>query len=51
MFLQVWDYETGDFEKTMKGHTDAIQDIAFDHTGKLLGKRGTLFLLKLIRQL
>ena len=21
----------------MKGHTDAVQDIAFDHTGKLLG--------------
>ena len=35
----------------MKGHTDAIQDIAFDHTGKLLGKRETCFLLKLTRQL
>ena len=35
---QVWDYETGDFERTMKGHTDAVQDLAFDHTGKLLGE-------------
>lgn len=34
--IKVWDYESGDFERTMKGHTDAVQDIAFDHTGKLL---------------
>lgn len=33
----MWDYESGDFERTMKGHTDAVQDITFDHTGKLLG--------------
>ena len=36
--LQVWDYETGDFERTIKGHTDSVQDVAFDHTGKLLGR-------------
>ena len=36
--MKVWDYETGDFEKTLKGHTDAVQDIAFDNTGKFLGK-------------
>lgn len=35
--IQVWDYESGDFERTMKGHTDAVQDITFDHSGKLLG--------------
>ena len=35
--MQVWDYETGDFERTLKGHTDAVQDLAFDHTGKVLG--------------
>ncbi|XP_013773075.1 lissencephaly-1 homolog [Limulus polyphemus] len=34
--IKVWDYETGDYEKTMKGHTDSVQDIAFDHTGKWL---------------
>ena len=33
---QVWDYETGDFERTLKGHTDSVQDICFDHTGKWL---------------
>lgn len=36
--IKVWDYESGDFERTLKGHTDAVQDIAFDHTGKLLGE-------------
>jgi len=34
----VWDYETGDYERTLKGHTDAVQDVAFDHPGKHLGK-------------
>lgn len=34
--IKVWDYETGDHEKTLKGHTDSVQDIAFDHTGKIL---------------
>lgn len=34
--IKVWDYETGDFERTLKGHTDTVQDIGFDHTGKYL---------------
>lgn len=34
--IKVWDYESGDFERTIKGHTDSVQDVAFDHTGKLL---------------
>lgn len=34
--VKVWDYETGDFERTLKGHTDAVQDLSFDHTGKIL---------------
>ncbi|CDW57362.1 lissencephaly 1 [Trichuris trichiura] len=34
--IKVWDFETGDFEKTLKGHTDCVQDIAFNATGKLL---------------
>lgn len=36
---QLWDYETGDYERTLKGHTDTVQDVAFDHTGKFLGKK------------
>ncbi|XP_065663899.1 lissencephaly-1 homolog isoform X2 [Hydra vulgaris] len=34
--IKVWDYETGDYERTLKGHTDAVQDLSFDHPGKYL---------------
>jgi WD40 repeat protein len=34
---QVWDYESGQFERTLKGHTDAVQDVAFNTDGSLLG--------------
>ncbi|KAB7494522.1 Lissencephaly-1-like protein [Armadillidium nasatum] len=34
--IKVWEFETGDYEKTLKGHTDSVQDIAFDHSGKIL---------------
>jgi len=34
--IKVWDYETGDFERTLKGHTDSVQDISFDANGKTL---------------
>lgn len=35
--IKVWDFETGEYERTLKGHTDSVQDIAFDGQGKLLG--------------
>lgn len=35
--IKVWDFETGDYERTLKGHTDSVQDIAFDAQGKVLG--------------
>jgi len=34
----VWDYETGEYERTLKGHTDSVQDVSFDQSGKWLGK-------------
>lgn len=34
--IKVWDFETGEYERTLKGHTDSVQDIAFDAMGKLL---------------
>ena len=34
--LKIWDFETGDYERTLKGHTDCVQDVAFDNSGKLL---------------
>src|SRR6185369_13634370 len=36
--IKIWDYETGEFERTLKGHTKAVQDIAFDPKGNYLGK-------------
>ena len=35
--IKIWDYETGDFERTLKGHTKPVQDIAFDPKGNFLG--------------
>jgi len=35
--VKIWDYETGDFERTLKGHTNAIQCVAFDPKGNILG--------------
>lgn len=35
--IKLWDYESGNFERSLKGHTDVVQDIAFDPlSGKLL---------------
>lgn len=36
--IKVWDFESGEYEKSLKGHTDSVQDICFDQSGKLLGK-------------
>ncbi len=35
--MKVWDFETGEFERTLKGHTMTVQSVDFDHTGNLLG--------------
>ena len=35
--MKLWDYETGEFERTLKGHTNAVQDAAFDPKGHWLG--------------
>jgi WD40 repeat protein len=36
--LKIWDWETGEFERTLKGHTKAVMDVEFDSKGNLLGK-------------
>lgn len=36
--MKIWDWETGELERTLKGHTKAIQDVDFDHKGSFLGK-------------
>lgn len=42
--IKIWDWETGEFERTLKGHTRAVNDIDFDSKGNLLGA----FLLQLV---
>lgn len=34
--IKIWDFESGEFERSLKGHTDSVQDINFNSTGKLL---------------
>ncbi|GBG34061.1 Nuclear distribution protein PAC1-1 [Hondaea fermentalgiana] len=34
--LKLWDFETGEFERTLKGHTNVVQDVAFNGDGSLL---------------
>lgn len=44
--VKIWDWETGELERTLKGHTKAVTDCDFDSTGKILGKRNVfLFIL------
>lgn len=35
--IKIWDWETGEFERTLKGHTRVVNDIDFDSKGNLLG--------------
>ena len=39
--IKVWDWETGEFERTLKGHTKAVQDVEFDSKGMFLGEMGS----------
>jgi len=34
--IKIWDWETGEFERTLKGHTRAVQDVDFDSKGNYL---------------
>ncbi|CAM9099787.1 unnamed protein product [Chrysoparadoxa australica] len=34
--VKVWDFETGEYERTLKGHTNVVQAVAFKPDGKLL---------------
>lgn len=43
--MKVWDFETGEYERTLKGHTDSVQDVAFDAQGKVLGGCSRILLL------
>lgn len=45
--IKVWDFETGEYERTLKGHTDSVQDLAFDSQGKLLASCSSDLSIKL----
>lgn len=36
--LKVWEWESGELEKTLKGHTKSVTDCDFDSKGKTLGE-------------
>ena len=36
--VKIWDWETGECERTLKSHTKAVSDCQFDSTGKVLGQ-------------
>lgn len=35
--VKIWDWDTGECERTLKSHTKAVSDCTFDSTGKVLG--------------
>jgi len=35
--IKIWDWETGEFERTLKGHTKEVKDVDFDARGTHLG--------------
>jgi len=35
--VKIWDWETGDFERTVKGHTKAVMDVEYDPKGAYMG--------------
>lgn len=37
---QVWDYETGECERTLKGHTNVVQGVAFSPDGQMMASCG-----------
>lgn len=36
--VKIWDWETGEFERTLKGHTRSVNDVDFDSKGNFLGE-------------
>jgi platelet-activating factor acetylhydrolase IB subunit alpha len=45
--IKVWDYESGQFERTLKGHTNAVHDVVFDASGQLLASCSADLTIKL----
>lgn len=45
--IKVWDWEHGDFERTLKGHRDSVQGLAFDSEGNRLASCSADITIKL----
>ena len=45
--VKIFDYETGDYERTLKGHTNAVLDCAFSADGALLATCSSDLAIKL----
>ena len=45
--VKIWDWETGEFERTLKGHTRHVTDLDFDSKGNLLGTPLTVWAVHL----
>jgi platelet-activating factor acetylhydrolase IB subunit alpha len=41
--VKIWDWETGELERTLKAHTRSVNDLDFDHKGNLLGEYWCVF--------
>jgi platelet-activating factor acetylhydrolase IB subunit alpha len=35
--IKIWDHESGEFERTIKGHTKSVSTVSFNPKGTLLG--------------
>lgn len=35
--IRIWDYENGEYERTLKGHTKAVSDVTWSGKGDILG--------------
>ena len=40
--VKIWDWEGGEFERTVKGHTKAVMDVDFDAKGTMMGMSGVV---------
>ncbi|TYZ64592.1 hypothetical protein PybrP1_001504 [[Pythium] brassicae (nom. inval.)] len=45
--VKVWDFESGEYERTLKGHTNAVQAVAFNSAGTLLASASADLSIKL----
>jgi hypothetical protein len=41
--VKIWDWESGELERTVKGHTKAVMDVEYDKKGETMGQYESLF--------